>query len=103
MKRIISGKTYNTETATAIVEISNNYPSNDFNYCTECLYLTKKGQYFISGHGGPMTRYSVSYGNSTSGGEGLRLLSKEAALLFLQDNDCFYEIDNHFPDKVIEG
>jgi hypothetical protein len=51
MKRIIEGKTYNTDTATLVADWDNGKFSNDFNYAYENLYITKKGQFFITGNG----------------------------------------------------
>ena len=42
MKKIINGKQYNTDTAKYLGDWDNGYPSNDFCYCVERLYLTKK-------------------------------------------------------------
>lgn len=47
MKRIISGKTYNTETAELIISGNNGLYTNDIYYRCEELYLTKKGNYFV--------------------------------------------------------
>jgi hypothetical protein len=79
MKKVIEGKTYNTETAELLGTWSNHYGSNDFKHCTEELYKTGKGQFFVYGEGGPMSRWGQSYGNSTSGGDGILLLTETEA------------------------
>jgi hypothetical protein len=44
------------------------------------LYRSAKGQFFISGHGGPRSTWGVSTGqNSWSGGEGLRVVETDEA------------------------
>lgn len=79
MKKVIDGKLYNTETATLCGSYSNGYSYNDFQFCAERLYRTKKGQFFLHGEGGPMSAYSESYGNMSCGGEGIRLLALDEA------------------------
>ena len=49
MKRIIDGKTYNTETAEKICDTGNDEYATDFRYENSALYITKKGAYFIAG------------------------------------------------------
>ena len=69
MKQIINGKKYNTETAKEMGCWSNNYYTNDFNYCEETLYRKKTGEFFLHGEGGAMSKYSQSCGQNTwSGG-----------------------------------
>ncbi len=53
MKKIINGKTYNTDTADFIDSV---YP-NGFSNWTEELYKKKNGEYFLYIKGGPYTKY----------------------------------------------
>jgi hypothetical protein len=88
MKKTINGKTYNTETAKEIGSWSNNYYYNDFNHCQESLYVTKKGNYFIHGSGGPMSKYSVSVGNNCWGGSSdIIALTESEALEWAEEHD----------------
>lgn len=83
MKRVINGKVYNTETATEICDTGSNggISQSDFNYEDSYLYVTKKGNFFIAGEGGAMSRFSSSCGqNSYCGGEGIVVVSREEAL-----------------------
>ena len=69
MKAIKNKKTYDTETATKIGGNGYGYP-RDFRYWYEALYRKKNGEYFLSGEGGPLSKYAVSTGTSeTSGSE----------------------------------
>lgn len=69
MKKIISGKMYNTETAIDVGYYSNNVPCSDFSHFCETLFRKKTGEYFIHGTGGPASKYAESCGqNSWSGG-----------------------------------
>jgi hypothetical protein len=81
MKKIIDGKTYNTETATFVCSVSGRISDRgDFGFDDTGLYRSPKGQFFISGHGGPRSLWGVTTGPSSwSGGEGLRLVSEDDA------------------------
>ena len=92
MKKIINGKLYNTETAILIALWSNGYCTSDFGYCSEDLYKTKNGAYFIAGEGGAMSAYAQSCGNNSwGGGEGITPLSKEEALDWCETHDIDIE------------
>jgi len=87
MKRIIDGKTYNTNTAELLAEASSNTPVSDFSSWTEGLYRSRKGTYFIAGEGGPMSGYAQSCGqNEWTGGEDLRVLSEAEARKWMETN-----------------
>ena len=67
MRKVINGRTYNTETSKRIGSWDNGVYGSDFRSCEEDLYKNTKGAYFLVGEGGPMSKYSVSHGNETSG------------------------------------
>jgi len=67
MRKVINGRTYNTETSKKIGSWDNGVYGNDLRSCEEDLYKNTKGAYFLVGEGGPLSKYSVSHGNSTSG------------------------------------
>jgi hypothetical protein len=97
MKQIINGKRYNTDTATLLHEWSNDYYGNDFRWCEESLYKTKSGNYFLTGSGGPMSKYSRSCGSNTvCGGSGLEPISRKEAITWLEDHDGTEELEEHF-------
>lgn len=80
MKAIISGRKYNTETATLVGEWSSRYPVNDFHYEEESLYVKRNGEYFLHGSGNAMSKYAKNMGNNSwSGGEELIPLSYDRA------------------------
>ena len=79
MKKIINGSLYNTETARLVGEWDNGVYGNDFRSCSESLYQTKSGKYFVHGEGGPMSTYAVHHGNNTSGSEQIRDLTASEA------------------------
>lgn len=86
MKKIIDGKTYNTETAEYLGEYSYSN-SRDFHYCSEELYQTKKGTYFLYGEGGPLSKYAVPCGNrSYSAGEDIKILTEKETQEWAEDH-----------------
>ena len=86
MRKIISGKSYDTETAKELCREDHHYPS-DFSYWEETLYLKRTGEYFIYGYGGPMTRWAESYSSGTSSyGSGIMPLTDNEARTWVERN-----------------
>ena len=57
MKRIINRKVYDTETSEKLAEYDTpGIGSNDFRYMREALHRTKKGELFLAGEGGALTK-----------------------------------------------
>jgi hypothetical protein len=79
MKKVINKKLYNTETAARLGCWDNGHYTNDFGYCSEDLYRTKSGNFFLHGEGGPMSKYSQSSGNSMGWGERIVPLTYDEA------------------------
>lgn len=79
MKKIISGKVYDTATARCIGGIS--YRLSDRLYgWSEDLYCKRTGEYFLHGEGGPGSKYSEPAGPSeTRGSERIYPLSYDDA------------------------
>lgn len=80
MIKIINGKKYDTDTAVFIYNTSSGHSRTDFCYCEESLYLTKRGQFFLRGCGGGLSKYATHSGNSSGWGESLELLTQKEAL-----------------------
>lgn len=78
MKKIIEGKTYNTETALLLGDWQNLW-KGDYHYCREELYHTKKGTYFLYGEGGALSCYARYIGGSATGGADFQVLSDREA------------------------
>jgi hypothetical protein len=103
-RQIISGKTYNTATATEICDVNNGLSSRDFAFYTGRLYKTKKGAYFIDGRGGPMSMFSHNLGgNSWSGSEGIIVLTAEEALALAEEHARIETVEEHFADMIEEA
>ncbi len=93
---------YNTETAEEIANWGNGLGCGDFRHCDETLFKTKKGQFFLSGEGGPMSKWSRPCGNMTSDGDGIELLSISDALAWCEDKDIDTDtVEIHF--NIEEG
>ncbi len=103
MKRIIDKKFYNTDTAELLHKWDNRIYGNDFRRCSEILYRTKKGVYFIAGYGGPMSKYAQSYGTTTTGGEDLIVLNESEVIEWLENHDGAEIIEKYFKDKIEEA
>jgi len=103
MKKLINGKLYDTETAEEIYTSDNGIYGNDFRRYSETLYRTKKGVFFLYGEGGPLSKYAVNHGNSTSGGSDITVLSNIEAFEWLQENQAIEKIQELFPDEIEEG
>ena len=79
MKKIISGKRYDTETAQLIGSASYSNRT-DFHFWNEELYRKKTGEFFLYGEGGPASKYSRQIEQNTwSGGEQIIPLTLEEA------------------------
>lgn len=95
MKKVINKKLYNTETAERVGCWGNGHYTNDFGYCSEDLYRTKSGNFFLHGEGGPLSKYAQSSGNSTGWGERIVPLTYEEAQAWAEkhlDGDNYINI-----------
>jgi hypothetical protein len=104
MKQVINGKIYDTSKAIQIGKYQHSYPS-DLNYCIESLYKTKRGNFFLCGEGGPMSKYvKFTSCNSCTGDSKIIPLSKAEALAWAEKADAlFFEIEKIFEDLVEEA
>ena len=76
---------YNTETAEKIQKWNNGLYSNDFKACEETLYKKKKGEYFIYGSGGALSKYAVPCGNKgICGSSDIIPLTKDEAKIWME-------------------
>ena len=67
MKKIINGKTYNTETAKKLANWDNEIYGS-FDSIEETLYQKRTGEFFLAGEGGARTIYSTPTENGSKGG-----------------------------------
>lgn len=87
MKKIIKGKTYNTETAKLIAY---NRAGENEKMWEETLYRKKSGEFFLHGRGGSRTWYLVVKNGKLMGSEQIIPLTKGNAIKWLRDNYDFY-------------
>lgn len=100
MKAIIDSKRYDTDTATKIASDSFGYP-NDFSHWEETLYVTSKGNYFLHGSGGAMSRYCTQVGNkSFGGGSEIIPMTREKAAAWCEEHNAVDATEEHFNDLV---
>ena len=79
MKAIITGKLYDTDTATLLGETNYSQPG-DFFAWSEKLYRTKNGTYFLWGIGSCQSKYRVQVArNEWSGSSKLILMTVDKA------------------------
>ena len=101
MKRIIDGKGYDTETATEVYGYWNGLSTSDFKNVTESLYRTPRGNWFLAGKGGALSKYAQSCGNNSyCGGSGLSPLLAEEAKQWLQDKSATEPLEQYFGAEI---
>ena len=101
MKAIIEGKRYNTETAEWIASYHNGCTHSDFNYLSEDLYRTPRGNWFLAGEGGPMTTYARHIGNGNkSGSEKIIPFTEDDVIEWLERHDEHEVLEQYFPDYI---
>lgn len=96
MKKIINGKLYDTETARSLCWYDNGLSNTDFCYYEEQLFQKKTGEFFLSGSGGPMSKYREAISmREWTGGDSIIPLTIDEAKKWLEqygDVDTYAEI-----------
>lgn len=101
MLKIIDGKRYNTQTATRVANWDNERSLSDAHHVDETLYVTSKNNWFLHGTGGALSQWAESReGNTTVSGEGIRPITTEEAREWLENKDCFDELEQYFSDSI---
>ena len=107
MKRIINRKRYDTETATEVLDISGPYSDRgNFRWDDTYLYVTKSGNWFISGRGGPMSRWRRQTGDGWCDGDGLVAISPDEAREELENRGtakAMRMLEQYFADEITEA
>ena len=104
MKITINRKVYDTNTATLIASDGNDLSHSDFQYWEESLYLTAKGNWFLHGEGGCMSKYGRPSGhNSYTGSEDIVPLSRQEAFAWCEEHRAQQAIEDHFADLISEA
>ena len=102
MRKVIEGKLYNTETAEMVADDSySNY--GDLQYWSEEIYRTQKGNWFLAGEGGAMSKYAQAIGqNEVGGGSAIIPLTEGEALAWLEDHACDPEAYEEYFTGILE-
>ncbi len=102
MKKVVGGKVYDTTTAELIHSYWNGYSTSDFKNLSEVLYRNKKGNFFIVGSGGAMSKYAVNCGNNSFRGssDNITPVSAAEAIEWLENHDGSEAILSYFTDAV---
>lgn len=97
MRKIINGKSYDTDKAQLVGSASNGLTYRDFDYIRESLYRKRTGEYFFHGEGGAMTRYAERGDlGSWSSGEVIEPMAYEAAREWAEKNLDAEEYEREF-------
>lgn len=102
MRKVIEGKVYDTDAADCIASFDDERSDRDYKQFEESLYRTNKGEWFLVGSGGPMSKYSRPVGKMTSGGEGLEPITPNQARQWLEEKGFIDELEEHFKDELEE-
>ena len=94
LRKIINGKTYNTDTAIWLAGWRRCGGYADLNYIEQNLYKTKSGFWFLHVKGGANTKYCKRVGqNEWVGGETIMPISDDDACRFAEEHRCVDSYD----------
>ena len=104
MKKIISGKVYDTDTAQELGSWENAGNWRDYGHMAETLYRKKTGEFFLHGEGGPMTKYAQAVGqNEWSGGSRIMPMSFAEAREWAEEHLDAEEYEAIFGEVAEDG
>ena len=104
MKSIIDLKRYDTETAALVAEWSNGGSQKDFYHCSEDLYRTKNGAWFLHGEGGALSKYAEACeaGRGMRGGSQITPFTEEEAAAWLAKHDVV-AFERYFAQRAADA
>lgn len=86
MKKIIDGKTYNTETAKKLADFESGWNPTDAYYYYEELFQKRTGEYFLAGRGQALSKYSEIDSGTSFGSEKIIPLTYNLAKQWAETN-----------------
>ena len=103
MKKIINGKMHNTDTAIWVDSLII-HSRDSWNNISEDLYITKNGNFFLSGYGESNTKWAVKFGQYKDKRgtltSDIQAITKEEALAWCEKNSDVETIEEHFLEIV---
>ncbi|HMM87058.1 hypothetical protein [Azohydromonas sp.] len=89
MKKIVNGKSYDTESAAEVCDLPCTAARSDFEWHDTTLYVSPRGQFFVAGMGGPASMWRTpAYGGGWNSGDGLRLVDADEARSIMERAGC---------------
>ena len=100
LTKIIEGQKYDCATAQLVAVREHRNYRTDFEWCHERLYRKKSGEFFISGVGGPASRWAQDTGNGRIDGEDILAFTETEARAWVEAhaNDCYEEVFGPVPE-----
>ncbi len=93
MKKLVNGKSYNTETAELIWSWDNGLSKSKAQWHEESLYKSKNGRWFIYGEGGPLSPVAKICDDGLTSGQFLKALSENDEILgWMEEHDVDTDI-----------
>jgi hypothetical protein len=86
-RKVINRMVYDTNTATAVASWDNDLPDSDFKACSETIYRTANGRWFLHGQGGAASRWAKGEGGRSWASEDIIALTDDEALEWLAAHD----------------
>lgn len=102
MRKIVDGKIYDTANAEKIADRRTGYGRGDFNWCEETLYRTKKGNWFLAGQGGALTRYAQNADVYETSSFDIIPLTQKEAIEWLKEH-AQDKLERYFPNLFTEA
>ena len=99
ISRVIDGKRYDTEKAKCVGVIVDQGHSGDFRQEKTAIFISARGQWFVAGWGGALSRWQTRTCDGLGHGSGLELLTPEEARKLLEKHDL--DVEAYF--EVEEG
>ncbi len=102
--RIINGLRYDTDKATEVATDSWGYAS-DFDHWVETIYVTDRGNWFLVGSGGAMSRYAVAVEGGGRGGsrDNVRPMSPDQVRAWLEAHGMTDALEHYFGDDIADA
>lgn len=82
MRKGVKGRTYYPGTAHLIVTLQSHVPKSSNKWHETGLYRNQRGEYFLAGEGGGLSRWGKMTPRGAIAGKGIEPISKDTALAY---------------------